>query len=389
MSFFDEGDEPTRATRARPARPRRPAPGGGGGRGPGGRAGGTAGGPTAEQQILIRRLVALGVGLLLLILIVFGINGCLDSRKKNSLKDYNREVSAIVAESDQQVSRPLFELLNAGKAQADDLEPQINQLRLIADEDVKKANNLDVPGDMQRAQDDLELVLNLRATAIQKIGDRIRSALVTGRDNAQTSEDAVRQIAGQMQAFLASDVVYSQRVAPYIRDALSSNGVSGQTIATSKFLPSIGWLDPDQIAGKLGSARAGGGTGANPNPAPGLHGHGLTSVTVGGTTLQPGGAVNRLSASGNPTFTVSFQNQGTNDEADVVVRVTISGAGKPITAKKTVNQTKAGSAAQVAIPLGTTPPIGQPVTIDVGVEPVPGEKKTDNNKATYTAIFSR
>ena len=39
-----------------------------------------------------------------------------------------------------------------------------------------------------------------------------------------------------MQAFLASDVVYSQRVAPLIKDALDKNDVKGQQIAGSRFM---------------------------------------------------------------------------------------------------------------------------------------------------------
>ena len=41
------------------------------------------------------------------------------------------------------------------------------------------------------------------------------------------------------------------------------------------------------------------------------------------------------------------------------------------------------------VPLAETPPIGETVDITVRVEPVPGEEKTDNNEATFTAIFSR
>jgi hypothetical protein len=88
---------------------------------------------------------------------------------------------------------------------------------------------------------------------------------------------------------------------------------------------------------------------------------------------------------------VKFQNQGENDESDVGVTVRVRGAsgGKPVTARKTINQTKAGAEATVTIPLGQAPPTGQSVTIEVAVEGVPGEKKTDNNKQTYTALFTR
>jgi hypothetical protein len=43
----------------------------------------------------------------------------------------------------------------------------------------------------------------------------------------------------------------------------------------------------------------------------------------------------------------------------------------------------------VSIPVKKTPPTGQAVPITVEVQPVPGEKKTDNNKQTFSAIFTR
>ena len=96
MSFFDEGDEP------RTPRPRRPA-------------GGVAA-PPDPQTARIRQGVAAGVILLVLILLVVGVRGCLNSAKKRSLRDYNRDVSSLVQESDDQVSKPFFEALSGGGA---------------------------------------------------------------------------------------------------------------------------------------------------------------------------------------------------------------------------------------------------------------------------------
>jgi hypothetical protein len=73
----------------------------------------------------------------------------------------------------------------------------------------------------------------------------------------------------------------------------------------------------------------------------------------------------------------------------VTVELRITGAGKPIVVRKTVDQTKAGATVALQIPLGQAPPVGTPVTITVQVRPVPGEKKTDNNSSTYTAFFTR
>src|SRR5207247_9729212 len=107
-------------------------------------------------------------------------------------------------------------------------------------------------------------------------------------------------------------------------------------LATSRFRPSLAWLSPAFTGTKL-NARVGGRS-PNGTPAPGTHGHGIDSVSIGGVTLQPSPAVNRIPAGSNPTVDVKFTNQGENNEIDVRVLVGITGAGKPITATKTPTQ---------------------------------------------------
>jgi hypothetical protein len=80
-------------------------------------------------------------------------------------------------------------------------------------------------------------------------------------------------------------------------------------------------------------------------------------------------------------------NQGENDEKSVKVRVSIRGAGKPITLEETLPTIAAGQTKTVSVPLSSTPPTGQGVTIRVEILAVPGEKKTDNNKASFPAVF--
>jgi hypothetical protein len=364
LGFFEDGDEAPRAPR-----PRRPA-----------RASVTA---PDQQTLMMRRAVAGGMAIVLLILIVVGIKGCLNSQKKRSLRDYNRDVSSLVQESDTQVGRQFFELL-AGSNQAsqtEDLTSQVSQLRVTADELVDRAAKLDVPDQMKGAQSGLLLTLELRRDALARIAAKLPTAL--GKSGA---DKAVGQIAGQMQAFLASDVIYSQRVIPLIKKALDDNDVSGQTIASSRFLRDFAWLQTDTVAQRLGASLRAAGRGGGP-PAPGLHGHSLDAVSVGSTTLTPDSA-NRIPAGANLAFQVKFTNGGENDEFDVEVKVTIEGGGKPIRLSKTVNTSPKGQQTTVTIPLGQAPPIGTPVTITVEVVKVPGEEKTDNNKQSYPALFT-
>ena len=374
MSFFDEGDEPTRVTRS--SRPRR---GGGGGSG-GGSAPRTAPRRPDRQTLLVRQGVAIGVGLLLIIVIAVGVRGCVSNQQENALKDYNRDVTSVTTSSDRDVGRAFFQLLSSGSDQAQDLQVQVNQLRLAADEDARRARGFDVPDEMRGAHNNLLLTLDFRAEALRRIAAELPTALGRG----QPSEQAVERIAGQMQKFLASDVVYNQRVAPLIKESLDSEGITGQRIPTSQFMPSIAWLSPDYVAEQLGAE----GGAQSDEPAPGLHGHGLTSVAVGDNTLQPSPVVNRVPATGRVTFHITFANQGDNDERNVRVTVTVRGSGRTITARKTVPQTKAGSPAEVDVPLSQTPPIGT-ATVDVAISAVRGEQKTDNNRQRYTIIFTR
>jgi hypothetical protein len=335
---------------------------------------------------MVRRGVALGVGLLVLVLLVVGVKGCLSNRKEQALKNYARDVASVVREANDN-SATFFETLSAGGDSSTDLQTQLNGIRVRAEGQTREAAGLDVPDEMAPAQGTLLLSLGLIEGAMGKVAEKIPGALASDADAA---ERAVRQIAGQMQAFTAADVVYTQRTAALIRQTLQREGIGGQPIQASAFQQNLGWLTPSVVADRIGAdaARGSGGNATGP-VAPGSHGHGLVSVKVGDVTLQPGGTPNRIPAGSNVTFDVAIANQGDNPEEKVSVRIRVTGAGKPITVSKTVDQTQPGAEATVAVPLGQAPPIGTPVTIAVEVRPVPGEQKTDNNKQEYTALFVR
>ena len=118
--------------------------------------------------------------------------------------------------------------------------------------------------------------------------------------------------------------------------------------------------------------------------APGLHGHSLTSVSVDGTTLQTG-STNTIPASPIPTFTLDFNNGGTNNETDVKCKVSINGSSVSGTA--TVPETFAGKNASCqGVKLNAAPPKGTQSVVAT-IEKVPGEKNVSNNTDTYTVTF--
>jgi hypothetical protein len=376
LSFFDEDDEPPRTarTRVRPSPPPR-------------RGRVTSGGTVDAQTVLMRRMIAGIFGLLILLVLFFGVRACSNSRHKDALRDYNRQVSGIATESRQTGEQFFKQMGSAGQTSAPELYQAILGFKGSADQSLKQARALSVPGDMKAAQQSLLIALELRRDGLDRIASDIRQAM---GDQGETADAAIKQIAGQMNALNASDVLYHGRVVPFIKSAMEKAKVSG-TILESPFVTEISWVSPQFVAQKLDQQLSTGGDGGtNKQPTgPGLHGTGLDGTSYGNVTLSPT-ASNRLTYVKGQAFTVSFTNQGDNDEFDVKVTLKIalsSGSGSPITINKTVPQVAKGEKATVELPLNREPPLGSVVNIDVTVAAVPGEKKTDNNKSRYPTLF--
>jgi hypothetical protein len=330
---------------------------------------------------MVRRRVAAGIGVLVLIAIVLIVNGCLKSEKQQALKNYNRSVSGLARESDEQVAHPLFATLTnaAGKSPLS-VEQQVDQLRINAQNLANRAKSLSVPSEMTAAQRYLLLALDLRTEGLTKLAALLRTALGTQGKQARA------QIAGDMENFLASDVIYSQRVAPLIQQSLSSAGAQGLTTASTRFLPNIGWLETSTVEARLsGHGASASQTG---QPVTGNHGSALKGVSVGGNTLEPEPTLNHISGGSSPTFTAQVENSGEFPETNVKVDVTVTAAAKQLRASNVIEKTEPGKIASINIPV-TGVPLGVASKIEVYVEAVPGENDLENNKGTYLAIFGK
>jgi hypothetical protein len=364
LSFLDEPEERTSRRSSR-----RPPP-----RGPG----------TDRQTLLVRRGFAVGAGVLFLVLLIFLIKGCRDSAREQAFKDYLRNVASLMDQSNQE-SRSLFGLLaKPGTQSPVQLGTSVNSYRGEAAQLVDRAKSLDHPDELNTAQRYLVDTLEFRRDGIAAVARELPIAL--GDTN---SDEASARIAASTQEFLASDVIYNQRVLPNLKVPTAKQGLTDDVaFAQSRFLLDLGWLSPTTVADRMSRIRSG--TGSSGTVAPGLHGTGLGPVTVkpGGETLNPGTAA-QLKVSPNTTFDVQVMNQGENDEKQVRVRLTMTGAGKPIVVTQTIPSITAGETATASIPLAATPPTGLPVTIKVEALAVPGEKNTTNNRAEFSAVFTK
>jgi CARDB protein len=330
-----------------------------------------------QQSIVVRRTIALLAAVLVVVLLVVGINSCLDSRKDSAFRDYGADVRALV-NAEQDLSGRLFETLSKpGRGDALDVQTQVNAMRVDAEQLVDRAKGTDHPDDLNTAQGWLVTAFEFRADAIGKIATLLPTAL-----GDKGKQAAIDSIAGQMQALLASDVIYSQRAIPALTSAFDKRGIE-ERFPNERFLPDLGWLDPDTVQSRLEQL---GGT--QQAATPGLHGTSLEGVTVqpAGTVLTDSG-INRIPLTDQLAFDVKVQNGGDSEETDVGVSITI-GDGQQIKVDQTIPRIAAGQSETVSIPITEKPTTSGVSTVTIAIAAVPGEENTDNNKATYQVAFT-
>jgi hypothetical protein len=282
--------------------------------------------------------------------------------------------------SSQDISDRFFEVLSKpSKADALDVQTQVNALRVDAQQLTDRAKTTDHPDELNSANDELVDGFEFRADAIARIAELLPTAL-----GDKGKRQAIDLIAGQMQALLASDVVYLQRALPDLHKAYDKRGID-ERFPTSRFLPDLGWLDPDTVATRLGKL-----SGTSQKAAtPGLHGTALQGVTASpaGTPLLEQG-VNRITLSDQLAFDVKVQNGGDSEETDVTVTITIAD-GKRVSVDQVIPRIAAGQTETVSVPLTQSPETGAVSTMTVETAAVPGETNKDNNKVTYQVAFAK
>ena len=197
---------------------------------------------------MLRRALALGAGLLVLILIVLGVKGCLDARKHRALSDYSRNVTQIVKETEQ-TSKDFFDKLSdPGELSVTEFDAEVSADRSAMDNYPSRVDGLERPRRHGPRPDRARAGLR----AAQRRDERNRRQKSSTALGEVGVEKATTAIAAQMQKLLASDVVYATVVRPEINRVLADNGIEGDDVPESVFLPDgTKWLDESD--GHLGA----------------------------------------------------------------------------------------------------------------------------------------
>jgi hypothetical protein len=337
--------------------------------------------PERQRVFMARRLGAVAVGILILILLVLGIRGCLNAREERAFENYSRDLTTLVQEEGQ-LSEDFFNRFDdPGNLSELDFETAIRADRSHAEQLVSRAESLDPPGDLDGAQDEVVSAFELRRDGLGAVADNIGAAL---GDEERT--EALDQIVLHMEDFLASDVLYRQ-AREEINAVLQDHGI-GEDVPESQFFPEATgggpdttWLETTTVTEKLAGI-----SGAGGDQTGGLHGLGVSAVLIGDTALAAD-TTNTVALGGATEVEVQIDNQGDSEESDIPVTVSFDGGDEPIEGEATLDKIAPGETQSVTVPLDPAPSKGTTGTLDVLVEPLPEEQVAENNEFTAEISF--
>lgn len=327
----------------------------------------------------MRRMIALGVGVLILILLLLGVRGCLNARKERGFENYVSDLGGIVTQSNQ-LSQEFFGRLEDPPRELTELqlEAEITTDRGTAESLLQRVEGLDVPDELADAQDELLQAFELRRDGLAGIAEDIPTAL-----GNEGRVEAIDRISTDMEAFLASDVLY-ERARAEIQGVLAEEGI-GEPVEASQFLPDPveRWLDSGEVTLTLNTFAAETG-----NVPEGVHGVELLGTSIGRTTLIADSENSVGIGNEPPEITIEVQNGGDTMERDVTVSYAFSGGSEPLEGEATFPRIDAQGVAETTVPLEAAPETEVPLTLVIEVLPVLGETLIDNNSATYTVTFN-
>ena len=376
FDFFDEEERPSweepsertvGSTRER----------GGRGRGPGG------GRPRfrapSNLTPLLRLLGLVALAILVVVLLAVWVEGCTSEAKADRYGDYVAEIGTLGTAS-ARLGRNLANQLTAVGLTQEDLDQRLSGLIQQAETQAAAAQELDPPGPLVRANDGAVEALEYRASGLRGL----RTVFQETTADTEASE-AGEQLYAPVQRLLASDVIWQDSFVTPATAVLQDESVEGLQVPTSDFVATDELASPSALAAiwqRIQNASTGG------TPT-GLHGTGISYVRAlpSGTTLSAD-TETTIRVTDQLTFEVGIEDTGDHQEVRIQVTLTIPKQPDPIRLRRTIPIIDPGEVRAVRFRVGGTVPFGEETSVQVDVDPVPGETNTTNNTAEFPVIFT-
>jgi hypothetical protein len=274
------------------------------------------------------------------------------------------------------VGRNLSKLVTTPGLKIRDLQARLDGLRQQEAQLVARAQQIDTPGTLREQQESFVEALQFRVSGLAGLAKAL--ATIKGTNTAR----AGRLLAQQSDRLVASDVVYQDLFKSGSQHVLERAGILGVPVPDSTFLK-----DPELASSRSWSLIV---QRLTQSPtAGGLHGTNIESVKVepGAQTLSSA-QENTVTASDRLAFLVAVKDSGDNQEAQIQVHLNIQQSPQPVKRTQTIDIIDPGETKTVTFTDLGSPSFGERTTVQVSVEPVPGEHNTSNNTAEYPVVFT-
>jgi hypothetical protein len=337
--------------------------------------------PPSGLTPLLRLVGLVAFAILIVVLLVFWVQSCRSDSKHDAYRDYMNELGQVAKDS-AQVGRQLNTVLTTPGIRQAQLQTRLDGLAQQQEQDVARAREITPPGPLREQHRQAVASLEERVVGLRRLADAFQQTATAKTDRDEAGE----LLATQMRRFLASDVMWEDLFRIPSVATLQQEDISGVAVPESVFLTTPDLATARAMAPVYDRIR-GASTGGTPT---GTHGNGIVQ-----TRALPSGQVlrededNTVVATADLAFEVTVENSGDSQEVRVVVRLTVEQSPRPIEKRATIDIINAGERKTVVFRnLGQIVQFAQKTNVVVEVEPVPGEKNTGNNKATYPVIFT-
>jgi hypothetical protein len=374
FDFFDEEEPPSweEPSERGPGPPRDSGPRD---RGPGGRR------PRFQAPSnltpLLRLVGLIALAILVVVLLAVWIEGCTSDRNAERYGDYVAEIGAV-GNASARLGRNLANQLTAVGLNREDLDQRLGGFIQTAENQVRRAESLDPPGPLVRANEGAIEALEYRANGLR--GLRTVFQETTADTEASAAGEA---LSVPVQRLLASDVIWEDSFRVPATAVLEEEGIEGVTVQPSVFVATEELTTSSTLAA-LWQRIQNASTGGTPQ---GLRGTGISYVralpsdqTLSATTETTIQVTDQLA------FEVGVEGTGDSQEFRIQVTLTIPKDTEPVVMRQVIPIIDPGEVRTVTFRVGGVVPFDQS-TVKVDVDPVPGEATTTNNTVEYSVIF--
>ncbi len=329
---------------------------------------------------LLRLIGLIAFAILVVVLLVFWVQSCQSSSKKNAYKNYMRDTGQV-ARTSEAIGRDLETALTTPGSTESDLSSSLNGLAQREQQAIAKAQELKPPGALRSENQAVVQALQFRLSGLQGLAATFRLAQA-GKTNGNDAE----LLAQQSQRFVASDVVWDDLFREPSVAEMQKQGITGVAPPHSTFLNDPGLATPaawEPILQRLRGASTGGTGGGGP------HGTALEFVKA----LPTGQALsqsseNTVTATTDLGFSVGVKDSGNAQEVGIQVTLTIQKSPQPIVKTQTIQVIDPGQTKTLVFKNLGQVPFATKTTLKVDIAPVPQEANAKNNSGSYPVIFS-